>query len=71
MNYYLFAGACYYAAGGANDFIKSSEDLENLIENAKELLENKEPKGWYRYNWYHITDENMNIVAKSDDQAHC
>lgn len=76
MKYYLFSGAEYYAAGGARDFIKSSDDLEHLVEYANELLhgEGDIKEGivvWYMYDWYHITDENMKIVAKSDEQAHC
>jgi len=77
MKYYLFSGAEYYAAGGARDFIKSSDDLEHLLECANELLHGGEDirediRGifWSAYDWYHITDEDMNIVAKSDKQAH-
>jgi len=73
MKYYLFSGAEYYAAGGARDFIKSSDDLEHLLEYANELLHGGEDIGgafWSAYDWYHITDEDMKIVAKSDKQAH-
>jgi hypothetical protein len=69
MKYYLFSGSTYYAAGGAIDFIESSYDLEHLLENAKELFLNQDD--WGMYDWYHIADEDMNIVAKSDEQAHC
>lgn len=71
MKYYLFAGSTYYAAGGANDFIKSSDDLEFLLEYARELLDSEEADHWDLYDWYHITDENMQIIDKSDEQAHC
>jgi hypothetical protein len=71
MKYYLFAGSTYYAAGGANDFIKSSDDLEHLLEYARELLQGLEDTKWNQYDWYHIADENMQIIDKSDEQAHC
>jgi len=72
MKYYLFAGAEYYAAGGARDFIKSSDDLEHLLECANQLFGDEYIGGtfWCAYDWYHITDEDMKIVAKSDRQAH-
>lgn len=69
MKYYLFAGSEYYAAGGARDFIKHSDEVEHLLEYARELLH--DDQGWNGYDWYHITDEDMKIVAKSDKQAHC
>ena len=71
MKYYLFAGSTYYACGGAKDFIKSSDDLEYLIEYARELLQGQEDTKWNMYDWYHITDEDMNIIDKSEEQAHC
>jgi len=71
MKYYLFAGSTYYASGGANDFIKSSDDLEYLIEYARELLQGQEDTKWNMYDWYHITDEDMNIIDRSEEQAHC
>lgn len=68
MKYYLFAGETYYAAGGAFDFIKHSEELEYLVEYANELI-HADPS-WNRYEWYHIADEDMNIIYKSNEQAH-
>ena len=31
MRYLLFAGLDYYPSGGMNDFVKGSDDLEELI----------------------------------------
>ena len=68
--YYLFAGSNYYAAGGAKDFIKSCNDVEHLLEYARELLQGPEDCNWNMYDWYHITDEQMNILHK-EGEAHC
>lgn len=70
MRYYLFAGNTYYAAGGARDFIKVSDNLESLCQHARDLLLSSPDDPWADYEWYHIADENMRIVAKSDQQAH-
>lgn len=71
MRYYLFAGNIYYAAGGARDFIKASDDLESLCKHGRDLLLSSPDDPWPDYEWYHIADENMRIVAKSDAEAHC
>ena len=69
MKYYLFAGSIFYAAGGARDFIKSSDDLEFLLEYARELIDSEEADHWDLYEWCHIVDEDMNIIHK-DGEAH-
>lgn len=48
---YLFAGSTYYPVGGANDYI----GMVSSREEALELLGDD-------YDWWHLTDGNMNIV---------
>jgi hypothetical protein len=63
MKYYLFIGDVYYATGGANDFIKSSTSLEELQKLAEKKIDDE-------FQWYHICDEEMKIVDRSEMQAH-
>jgi len=63
MKYYLFAANFYYARGGVNDFVKSSASFKELQQLAKQKLSDGE-------DWYHICDENMNILEKSEEQAY-
>ena len=64
--YYLFAANIYYARGGVNDFVESSTSFEKLQQLAKQKFSDEEDY----VQWYHICDENMNIVDKSEEQAY-
>jgi hypothetical protein len=64
MKYLLFAGTEYYAKGGALDFQKTSESIEELV---SFFYENEEQKYW---DWYQITDQDLKIVRQSHKQAH-
>lgn len=54
MKFYLFAGDTYYPEGGAEDFMKSFD----CIEDAKNYFN---PES---YDWAHISNENMDILSK-------
>jgi hypothetical protein len=69
MVYYLFAGGKYYAKGGSRDFIKMSESIEELI-TLSETLTKIEDCGFPQCDWFHITDQHMNIIFRSEEQAH-
>ena len=64
MKYLLFAGAEYYAKGGIFDYQKSSDSIEELV---TFFYDSEDEKFW---DWYQITDQNLNIVRKSEKQAH-
>lgn len=59
--YYLFGGkTCYYAQGGARDFIAKSTSLSDLKDMANDPSR--------KLDWYQISDEDCNIVASSEAQ---
>lgn len=71
--YLLFAGVKYYASGGINDLIDTSDDLNSLIENAKNT--DYEYKDWFgndlEFDWWHIYDtQKGEIVVGTRVQAH-
>ncbi len=53
MKYHLFSGLQYYPNGGAADYVKSSDSLEEL--QTEETYEDEK-------HWAHITDENFKII---------
>lgn len=60
MKYMLFAGEFYYAKGGVQDYIASSDDLTQLEDRALE-----------GYEWFHIIEvSTMTIVSATTTQAH-
>lgn len=66
--YALFAGDTYYPSGGMNDFIKFSDDIEEL----KKFADDPEDEGsaWPRFDWAHIVDMNTwEIVHQRDGYA--
>lgn len=80
MSYLLFAGECYYATGGYNDFYGSFDYLIDAIKVANQLLaegdvgvDTDESVYWesrrknYNYfDWWQIVDSETNrIVMKS------
>lgn len=68
MKYHLFAGEIYYAKGGSHDHIETSHDLQSLIDKGEEMINHN--KNIFNYEWYHIVDDNMDIVHQSKEQAH-
>lgn len=68
MKYHLFAGEIYYARGGSHDHITSSNNLQELIDKGEELLTCN--RHTFNCEWYHIVDDNMDIVHQSKEQAH-
>ncbi len=67
MRYLLFgSNACYYASGGAHDFLGAGNSIDDLT--ASECLGKK--SGRY-IEWFHIFDtETMEIVAGSETQPY-
>ena len=63
MKYLLFAGEEYYVRGGVGDYQKSANSIEELVEY---FHDNEDKKYW---DWYQITDENLNIVRQTEKQA--
>lgn len=63
MKYLLFAGQEYYARGGVGDYQKSANSIEELVEY---FYDNEDEKYW---DWYQITDQNLNIVRQTEKQA--
>jgi hypothetical protein len=64
MKYLLFAGMEYYARGGVLDYQKSSDSIEELV---SYFYDNEDQNHW---DWYQITDKNLNIVRQTEKQAH-
>jgi len=70
MRYILFGSEdFYYAQGGANDFIKTHDNKEELIELGKKMEnESFRPAG---VAWWHIFDiKEQKIIAGTKAQAH-
>lgn len=57
--YYLFAGDAYYPGGGAIDFLGRFD----TIEEAHRALNRR----MGTYDWWHITDADMNILETQND----
>jgi hypothetical protein len=64
MKYLLFAGTEYYAKGGVLDLQKSSDSIEELV---KFFYDKQDKNLW---DWYQITDTDLNIVRQTEKQAH-
>lgn len=64
--YYLFAGQCYYARGGANDYVASAWSVEELLDIFQEMHKIND----WRWEWYHIVDVEMNIIQQSAKLPH-
>jgi len=64
MKYLLFAGTEYYARGGVLDYQKSSDSIEELV---SYFYDSQDEKHW---DWYQITDTNLDIVRLTEKQAH-
>ena len=64
MKYLLFAGMQYYARGGVLDYQKSSDSIDELV---SYFYDNEDAKYW---DWYQITDTNLNIIRQTEKQAH-
>jgi hypothetical protein len=64
MKYLLFAGMHYYARGGVLDYQKSSDSIEELV---SYFYDHEDQNRW---DWYQITDTNLNIVRQTEQQAH-
>ena len=63
MKYLLFAGTEYYARGGVLDYQKSSDSMQELL---LFFYENQDNNLW---DWYQITDQNLNIVRQTEKQG--
>ena len=70
MKYHFFCGEEYYALGGGRDFKQSSNNLQELIDLGDKMIYTPKYQKLPYCDWYHITDEEMNIVYKSVLQAH-
>ena len=64
MKYLLFAGMEYYARGGVLDYQKSSDSIEELV---SYFYDSQDEKHW---DWYQITNTNLDIVRLTEKQAH-
>ena len=57
MRYLLFgSGHCYYASGGAHDFIDANDDLSKLVAYAIEKVDSEESEDDEFLSWWHIFD---------------
>lgn len=63
MKYLLFAGTEYYARGGVLDYQKSSDSMQELL---NFFYENQDNNLW---DWYQITDQNLNIIRQTEKQG--
>ena len=54
----------YYARGGVLDYQKSSDSIEELV---SYFYDSQDEKHW---DWYQITDTNLDIVRLTEKQAH-
>ena len=69
MKYIVFSGVNYYASGGANDFIKGFDDIDEASNYASTLIKGDTLYG--SIEWWHILDtDTLEIVKQSDEQAH-
>lgn len=67
MRYQLFAGNCYYAAGGGHDYQGSAKTVDDLV--ASSVLIDSD--GFESFGWWHVFDiETRQIVCGSKQQAH-
>lgn len=77
----IFGGQCFYASGGANDFICQEPSLHYAIKKAKELIgknavthiANKDDLDWdsdqyHTIEWVHVIDYMNKIVYESDEK---
>jgi hypothetical protein len=64
MKYLLFAGMEYYARGGVLDYQKSSNSIDELV---SYFYDHEDQNHW---DWYQITDTNLDIVRLTEKQAH-
>lgn len=55
--YYLFAGETYYPSGGARDLQGKFDTIEEARAAWKGFAGDDEA-----FKWYHITDENLNVL---------
>jgi len=70
MRYLLFGGETYYAKGGYNDFISTSDDLDDLITTARKATD-ATIDVFELLDWWHIFDTKINsIVAGTEGQAY-
>jgi hypothetical protein len=72
--YLIFGGECFYASGGANDFIESHSNKGAAISRAKEIIGMKaltKDGCGYEVCWSHVYDVNANsVIYKSDIKPH-
>ena len=69
MKYIVFYGECYYARGGANDYLKGFNDLDEAKKFSDSVI--PESGGLDAAEWWHILDtETLEIVLESEEQAH-
>ena len=75
--YILFAGECYYARGGANDFINTFSTLESAVQTGEHLASIYGDRLYDSIEWWHVfcTETMQSLatdvpIARSDVQAH-
>lgn len=65
----LFSGDHYYPAGGANDFVKSFDSVQDAEIYFSSIKGDWIPGTSSHYEWFHILDtETGKIVADNDKQ---
>ena len=65
MRYLLFSGEEYYPKGGAHDFVRASDDINELKELGGGGMEIDRSADW----WHVFDTQHKKIVAKSDNQG--
>ena len=63
MRFILFGGdECFYAKGGINDLVKSSNSVSELVSVAENEIQEKYHK--HRLEWWHIFDTKTKKIIK-------
>jgi hypothetical protein len=74
MRYLVFAGAAYYAAGGARDLIDASDSLDDATEFAESIIGMVgvvDDEDSCKLEWSHVLDlETKTIIAKFGDRPY-
>ena len=79
MSYLVFAGTCYYASGGLNDFVGCYDTFEEAKKIAEDLLngnyeyESSRDKEYHTYEgigWYQIAQANSFDIVDFHGEPH-
>ena len=68
MRYLLFGGERYYASGGGNDYIGTSDSINDLTNKGESLIGARSTNGLcVNFEWWHVFDsDSCTTVATSD-----